>query len=256
MKRMLLIYFLILSFLISCKSPGPTKPISISTDTLKNIKSEYFPSIIKQDSIKILKFETSIVDSSKEESLLYIDFKRNNPDKRKIQEITSKEIVSKAREYMNSVNSIPKDSILNPFPEILGTYIRVEKFNGDYCINFNQIDYFFCITDSLFVSRSQEGFEGYSFSNFSKKNGNYVIGTLNKPENTTIEIKFLKDKYNACVWRETYYLFKSEPKVIYRLLVPVKNITNIPIIYTLYSAGFDDSFDGFDKISLGDLFNK
>jgi hypothetical protein len=78
----------------------------------------------------------------------------------------------------------------------------------------------------------------------------------NYSKNRKIEIKLLKDRLNSIVWRETYYLRNSEPSVIFRLMVPVESIKNIPVLYTVDSFGLIESFDGFDQISFEELFDK
>lgn len=255
MTKRSFIHLLFIVLLFSCKNQKSTI-VSIEGDALKSLNSKFFPSVIKQDSIKILKFDTVTIESMQEETLHYIDLKITNTDKNRLQRITLSEIKLKALEYMRTIEKLPKDSLTNPYSEIYGTYTRVEKLNGDYCINNNLMDYFFCITDSLFVLRSQEGFEGYSYAGVSKENNNYILEIIDRPKNRKFEIKFLYDSYNASIWREVYYLYSSNPDTTYYLLVPTKNINKIPVLYTLYSGGFDDSFNKYDNISLEDLFNK
>jgi hypothetical protein len=251
--------FLIISSCLSCKSQNSSNSIITPSDTLKNIKTEHFQTITRQDSIKILRFDTLKIYSNKDdidEVLHYLDFKVNNPHKRMLQKINITEVTSEARKFMVLNHVVPRDSIVNPYNEIFGTYIGVRLYRDNYCMD-NNLIYFYCITDSLFIFRSMEGYEGHSYSSVKKENNVYVIEIFGEySKNRKIEIKLLHDKLNTIIWRDTYYLRSPEPKVRFNLLIPAKSISNIPVLYTKDSAGLVESFDGFDQISLEDLFNK
>lgn len=259
MKFCNFISFLIILHCVSCKSPNPKNSLLTPSDTLKNLIKEHFQTIIRQDSIKILRFDSVRLYSNKEyfdRVIHYLDFKVNNPHKRMLQKINISEVKSEARKFMTLNHVIPKNSVVNPYSEILGTYIEAKFYKDNFCMD-NNIICFYCITDSLFIFRSMEGYEGHYYHSVKKETNVYNIEiSSDYSKNRKIEIKLLKDKFNAIIWRDSYYSITPEPEVRFNLLIPVKSITNIPVLYTKDTDGLVESFDKFDQISLEKLFNK
>jgi hypothetical protein len=253
------ITFLIILYCVSCKSPNPKNMVLTPSDTLKNIIKEHFQTIIKQDSIKILRFDTVRLYRNKEyfdRVIHYLDFKVNNPHKRMLQKINMSDVKSEARKFMVLNHVIPTNSIVNPYSEILGTYINAKIYKDNFCMD-NNIIYFYCITDSLFIFKSMEGYEGHYYHSVKKEKNVYNIEISSDYSKTRkIEIKLLLDKFNAIIWRDTYRLKTQDPEVRFNILIPIEIIANIPVLYTKDTDGLLEYFDGFDQISIEDLFNK
>jgi hypothetical protein len=258
-KLLPLLAVLILVLLVSCKNTNGPKYVqeksTIAVSTNDTINSKYFSSILKEDSIKLLDFQKSTTDTIEEESIKYIDFKKNNPDKKKIYGLDLKKLSSEAINYADSTNISSKISIAILYPELIGTYVPVEKYNKDYCMYYIDINYFVCLADSMHIARFMDGDFGCYYQTIDKVDNKYIIDLEEGSYSTRIEIKVLEDKYNSSVWRFSDRT-DSTKTVIYKLFVPSTHISEIPILYTLYSGGLDDIFEGFDDISLKDLFNK
>lgn len=218
------------------------------------ISSKYFSEIMNNDSVKILDYKKYKTEYSDEvESIKYVDFRNNNSEKNRLRKIKIDSLLTKVQ-IANQANGETKVSLTSNHPELLGLYLPSEKLSNDYCFYYYDIEYYILLTDSLYITNDMEGLMGSYYSDISKEGDIITIQTQDNPYTSKIEIKLTNDKYNASVWR---FSSKTNPNSFYyRLFIPISNISKVPILYTLTPGELDDIYEGFDKLSLEEIFNK
>ena len=272
----LLIYFLIIFMIIDCSTFQnksiisnliPTDSISSDkktsklilsyNDTLaeinKNvIKTSYFKDILSQDSIKILEFKKNTNEIDTPERLIYIDFKKSTNDK---MELAKFDIEKHDTEIKQSLKeSKIGQTLRNDFKFLKNTYLIVVKIKGKYCIDFMSLYFPEVINDSIYVNSSMDGFIG-CYYDLDKQNDLYSFNLKDNILNfQQLDIKVIDSILNVQIWR-----LKRSPNdcdYFYALKMPLKEIIDLPVLYTKFSRGHDMCSDFYDKIDYKMIFEK
>jgi len=258
MNKLLIFGTILIVLFSNCKHNRTFSQFSNDSNCLKfakdSIKSKHFSDIINADSIKIIDFRNLKTEYADEvESIVFIDYKYSNEDKKQIRNLNLDSLISHAQLLINSNNKASYLSLSTLIPEMKGIYVPCFKYSNDYCMYYINISNFICFTDNILICNYEDGLFSYKYSNIKKVDDKITIDLVENNSLSKIEIKQLNDKYNASIWRYTY---KSNNNVSYEFRIPFSNISRIPILYNYTYGELTESYEGFDNISLEELFNK
>ena len=253
MKQILL--FAISAILISCQGFKGKQSLSDSGLNKDTIQTKFFKENVAQDSIKILDFIKFSKDTYNQERIIYIDYKFNNADRKRV--LTDKLEKHKAEIMIDNSKDSIKNSFVSQIRDLNDTYVSIRKYKHDYCLYYFDIYFSRTITDTSMIFNDMDGITSYRFKNVTKDGNAYIYEFADNTYNIKqIIAKTIDSELKIQVWQRATLVDKNEIMYSYVLEIPAKNISKIPILYTLTNDAVDQSFDKFDELDLEKEFKK
>jgi len=234
----------------------------ISFNNSNSLKAENI--LLAEDSIKLLVHENYVLDGNKEVREIILDYKKNSKYKKNYYKADSLFLKHLwGQDVFKPDKPDKKDFVVNPYLDLLKTYVSISKFNGSYIFFSENVDDIMFtlvyVKDKTITFLDTDGW----FVNYYKKIGyskdRILIDLYYNPfySNTIkIEIKRIDSVNDIQIWKTTRINKEGKTSVIYELKAPLNYALKLPILVINNTAGLDVTYEGLDKIDLKKLFYK
>jgi hypothetical protein len=234
--------------------PKTTKVVSL----IDSVFDPEFRKVLMKDSVELIAVEHSKSGANKMEVVTYIDHEiscnyRYWNDLKSRTENIIKQIKSGTLMIVDT-----NKHINNPFPDMNGSFVRIDIYKGQFVYFMDQIRREHIITDSMIIELQFDSINTpitYISAN-RKENGVTTFKLSYNGHSTYLEIKRLRGKYDLQLWKWT----NDDSDSWYELRGPIGKGLNFPQLYCRNNKDLTVEIENqsaikFDHINYDSLFN-
>lgn len=229
--------------------------VSIDQDYIIN---DYFKELVDSDSIQIFKLEKFEYDEDEriEVRLVFIDYRNSTRVKDGYRNVLNEfNDILKQRDYFEGETHPTVNTIMNAHTELNDIYVPVFLFKNEF-VGFEGESYRkTAITDSGFYFHDWEGWhrKPITLSRYEKDYYTYNLMGFGG-DNTRVDIYQFSEVVQ--IWRMTIHRQSGTTIVLNRFMAPLSFALTLPTLESVFSAGVDGDFDGFDNFNYEQYFEQ